>query len=473
VTRTEQILRWLRVALHVGFAALLLVGLLRALVPPAPGGGGTQAPPGVVLPLVMLLAGAYLAGTVLEKRRAQGAPFDPARYALPWLGAVCALWLVLVAVSGEFAWVVFPLFFLQLRLLPRWWGIAAVGATAVAVTVALWWHGGRGELGPALVLGPFFGAAFAVVTAVAYRALYAEAEGQRAAADELRRTRAELAESQHRAGVLAERERLARDIHDTLAQGFSSIVIVGRSAAKALDEGDAAAARERLGIVQTTAADSLAEARAFVRGLAPPALEQGVPAVPDRRGGAPTRDEGAPTPDGGAATRDESAAEPRLPAALRQLCARTASASTARGVGLTCRFETDGEPRALPEAAEEALLRAAQVSLANVWQHARARTAVVSLAYLDGEVTLDVFDDGDGFDPAALPDGPRPDGTGFGLRGLRDRIEAVGGTLVVESAPGEGTAPGEGPASLDGTAPRAGTVVAVRLPLPGGREGAT
>lgn len=431
-TRTEQILRSLRVALHVGFAALLLVGTVRSLLPLAAREAGqpAEAPVGVVLPLAALLALVYLAGTVLEKRHFQGAALDPARYALPWLGVVCALWLVLVAVSGEFAWVAFALFFLQLHLLPRWWGVGAVVVTAAIVVLGLGWHGGG--LSPAMVLGPLFGAAFAVVTAFAYRALYAEAEAQRAAADELRRTRARLAESQHRAGVLAERERLAREIHDTLAQGLSSIVLMGRSSAKAMDDGDQPAARERLGIVQATAAESLAEARAFVRGLASPAL--------------------APSGAGRGQEQQGDEAPAALPDALRRLCEKTAGESAARGTGLACRFEADGAPRILPGAVEEALLRAAQASLANVWAHARASTAVVSLTYLEGEVTLDVFDDGAGFDPSTVPEAPRPDGTGFGLRGLRDRIEELGGTLTLESAPGEGT------------------VVAARLPAGTGEE---
>jgi signal transduction histidine kinase len=434
--RTEQVLRWLRVALHVGFAALLLVATVRSLLPVAAAEAGVpaEAPAGVVLPLAVLLALVYLAGTVLEKRHFQGAAPDPARYSLPWLGVVCGLWLALVAASGEFAWVAFALFFLQLHLLPRWWGAGAVAVTAALVVLGLGWH--AGGLSPAMVLGPLFGAAFAVVTAFAYRALYAEAEAQRAAADELRRTRAELAESQHRAGVLAERERLAREIHDTLAQGFSSVVLMGRSAAAALDDGDTGAARERLGIVQATAAESLTEARAFVRGLGSPALR------PERAGGAPGELPGGAPPT----------ASP-LADALRRLCEKTAAESAARGTGLTCRFEADGAPRPLAAPAEEALLRAAQTSLANVWAHARAATAVVSLAYLDGEVTLDVFDDGVGFDPATLPQELRPDGTGYGLRGLRRRVEEVGGALTLESAPGEGT------------------VVAVRLPAgPHGEE---
>jgi signal transduction histidine kinase len=266
----------------------------------------------------------------------------------------------------------------------------------------------------AMVLGPVFGAAFAVVTGLAYRALYAEAENQRRAADELRRTRAELARSQHDAGVLAERERLAREIHDTLAQGFSSIVLMGRSAAKALDAGDQDTVRSRLRTVQETAAANLDEARSFVRGLRPPALEQS-----------------------------------GLVEALRRLCAKTEAEAAARGTSLRCRFELEGSPGGLPNAYQATLLRAAQSSLANVWAHAKARTAVVTLSFLDAEVTMDVFDDGVGFDPATvLPAAAaRGDGHGVGIQGLRERVSALGGSLDVESAPGEGT------------------VVAIRLPL--------
>jgi len=117
---------------------------------------------------------------------------------------------------------------------------------------------------------------------------------------------------------------------------------------------------------------------------------------------------------------------------------------------LRCRFELDGTAVELPNAYQATLLRAAQSSLANVWAHARARTAVVTLSFLDAEVTMDIYDDGVGFDPAiVLPAAAaRGDGSGVGLSSLRERLSALGGSLDVESAPGEGT------------------VVAIRLPLP-------
>jgi signal transduction histidine kinase len=410
------ILRLLRISLHVGFAVLLLVAMARVLM------SGPELSGWFTLVLAVVLAAVYLVGTVLEKRHSTDANrFDPRRYAPWWLGAVSALWLVLIWSSADFVWLAFPLFFLQLHVLRRRVALPVIAVSTVLVVVALWFHN-RGAAGPALelsmVLGPVFGAAFAVITGLAYRALYLEAENQRLAAEELRRTRGELARSQHDAGTLTERARLAREIHDTLAQGFSSIVLMGRSAEKALDDGDTATARERLRTVQETASANLAEARNFVRGLQSPALEQ-----------------------------------MSLAGSLRRLCEKTEAEAAARGAGLRCRFDLEGTPVELPNPYSTTLLRAAQASLANVWVHAKASTAVVTLSFLGAEVAMDVYDDGVGFRPEAAgsgvgPDKPQPqDGSGYGLRSLRERVAALAGTLDIESAPGEGT------------------VVAIRLPL--------
>ncbi|WP_309969056.1 sensor histidine kinase [Arthrobacter oryzae] len=408
-----MILRLLRVSLHVGFAGLLLVAMARVLM------SGPAAAGWPILALSLLLAAVYLIGTLLEKRHSTDTKrFDPGPYAGWWLGAVSVMWLVLIWASADFVWLAFPLFFLQLHVLPRRAALPVIALCTVLVVVALAFHN-RGPAGAGLevpmVLGPVFGAAFAVVTGLAYRALYLEAESQRRAAAELRRTRGELARSQHDAGTLTERARLAREIHDTLAQGFSSIVLMGRSAEKALDDGDSATARERLRTVQETASANLAEARNFVRGLQSPALEQ-----------------------------------MSLAGSLRRLCEKTEAEAAARGAGLHCRFDLEGDPVELSNPYSTTLLRAAQASLANVWVHAKASTAVVTLSFMGTEVALDIYDDGVGFRPdaAAAGDNPqRKDGSGYGLRSLRERVAALAGTLAVESGPGEGT------------------VVAIRLPL--------
>ncbi|QCB96065.1 sensor histidine kinase [Arthrobacter sp. PAMC25564] len=408
-TGAAGILRVLRVSLHVGFAVLLLVAVVRL-----PGAGIHGNGP-LTLATAMILAAVYVAGTVLEKRHAQDpSRFDPAPFAACWLAAACLLWLLLIWSSADFVWLAFPLFFLQLHVLPRRLALPAIVLSTVLVIVALWFHN-RGTADAALqlpmVLGPAFGAAFAVVTGLAYRALYREAEHQRRAAEELRRTRAELARSQHDAGTLAERARLAREIHDTLAQGLSSIVLMGRSAEKALDDGDTVTARDRLRTVQETASANLAEARNFVRGLQSPALE-----------------------------------ESSLVNSLRRLCERTETEAAAHGTGLRCRFDLEGTPLELPNPYRTTLLRAAQASLANVWVHAKASTAVVTLSFLGSEVAMDIYDDGVGFDPAGVAR-RRPGGSGYGLKSLRERVAALAGRMDIESAPGEGT------------------VVAIRLPL--------
>lgn len=420
-TGTATILRVLRISLHVGFAALLLVAVVRLLA----GTAGSPSPVAVIagLGLSAALALVYLVGTILEKRHAGNASrFDPTPYSGWWLAAVMVLWLLLLLVSSDFAWVAFPLFFLQLHVLPRRLALPAIVVSTALLIGALWFHS-RGAaddgLELAMVLGPMFGAGFAVVTGLAYRALFLEAENQRVVADDLRRTRAELAKTQHDAGVLAERERLAREIHDTLAQGFSSIVLMGRSAGKALDEGDVKAANERLRIVQDTASANLAEARSFVRDLRPPALE-----------------------------------ESNLVDTLRRLCEKTETEAAARGTALRCRFELVGTPLDLPNTYQTTLLRAAQASLANVWAHARASAVVVTLSFLGSEVTLDIFDDGVGFEPSKAAGNARGDGTGVGLQGLRERLATLEGSLDIESAPGEGT------------------VVALRVPLPAGNGAA-
>jgi signal transduction histidine kinase len=203
-----------------------------------------------------------------------------------------------------------------------------------------------------------------------------------------------LAAAEHSAGVLAERERLAREIHDTLAQGLSSIQLLLRAAERALPDRPDTAGRhvER---ARSEAQHNLAEARRFVHALSPPDLERG-----------------------------------SLPAALERLCANQS--------GPAVRFHVEGEPVAMPMPHEVALLRIAQSALANTVQHANATRAELTLSYMDTRVALDAVDDGVGFDPATLPAGG-VDG-GFGLGAMRARARSLGGTLSVESAPGKGTA---------------------------------
>lgn len=208
--------------------------------------------------------------------------------------------------------------------------------------------------------------------------------------EQLEATRAELAAAHHEAGVQAERHRLAGEIHDTLAQGFTSIVTLLQAAQASL--GDASPARRHLDLALVTARENLAEARTLVTTLTPAPLEAGT---------------------------------------LGDSVHRVTGATGAQA-GIVARAEVTGTPRRLPTGTEVVLLRVCQEALANVRQHAAAHQVRVRLCYGGGSVRLTVTDDGKGFDPAGQ------DG-GYGLTGMAGRVGLVGGTVEVTSAPGAGT----------------------------------
>lgn len=210
--------------------------------------------------------------------------------------------------------------------------------------------------------------------------------------EELAATRAELAEVSREAGVLAERERLAREIHDTLAQGFTSVLLLLEAAKAGTCERDQAA-RGHLDQARRTAMDNLAEARALVAALPPPQLRDA--SLPDALGGLIQRFE----------------AETALDAA----------------------FTVTGTPRRLTPNEEVVLLRVTQEALANIRKHASGAGRLEGvLAYGTADVTLRISDNGQGFDPGDA-------GTGFGIGGMRDRVTEVGGILTIGPARPSGT----------------------------------
>ncbi|RQX33133.1 two-component sensor histidine kinase, partial [Micromonospora chalcea] len=205
LTPTTRALAW---CLHLLIIGLLVLAAGRAVADDRPHAGSIVA--------VAVACGlAYAVGPLLPRIRRSR------RAAAWWLAAVGAVWLVLLGLSPDAIWVAFPLYFLQLHLLPRRAGLAAVIVTAVAAVAGFGAH--TGSFTPATVIGPALGAAVAVGVVWGYQALYRESEQRRQLIEELTATRADLARAEHTAGVLAERERLAREIHDTLAQGLSSI----------------------------------------------------------------------------------------------------------------------------------------------------------------------------------------------------------------------------------------------------------
>jgi signal transduction histidine kinase len=201
---------------------------------------------------------------------------------------------------------------------------------------------------------------------------------------------AQLLAQAREAGVLDERQRMAREIHDTLAQGLTGIITQVQAAQRIWDSPDQARAHvdRALGLAR----DSLAEARRSVQALRPRELE------------------GA-----------------RLPDALGDLGRRWAD-----GSGVDFNVEVTGDRVPLSPAIEVALFRVAQEALTNVAKHADASRVGLTLSYLGDVVLLDVRDDGCGMRTG--------NGRGFGLNSMTQRIRSVGGTVEIESMPGEGTA---------------------------------
>jgi signal transduction histidine kinase len=211
---------------------------------------------------------------------------------------------------------------------------------------------------------------------------------------------AQLLAQAREAGVLDERRRLAREIHDTLAQGLTGIIAQLQAAEQMHDV--PAEWRRPFDAVKGLARESLAEARRSVDALRPEPLETA-----------------------------------RLSDALADVAGRWSKLQ-----GLAVRVTTTGTARPVAPEAEAALLRTAQEALANVAKHARASKVGLTLSYLEDEVALDVRDDGRGFDPADLAAGasrPAAPGGGFGLTAMRQRVEELSGSLRIESEPGAGT----------------------------------
>jgi signal transduction histidine kinase len=192
-------------------------------------------------------------------------------------------------------------------------------------------------------------------------------------------------------GALAERERLSREIHDTLAQGFTSLLMLTQAVESEFDR-DPEAARRHLRLMGRTARENLAEARALVTGGSPAYLDEG-----------------------------------SLEEALRRLTARHVEQT-----GAPADVRLRGEPRRLPPAVEVVALRTCQEALTNVRRHAGASAPVtVHLEYGPGELSVRVRDQGCGFDTRAA--------VGYGLPGIRARAAEIGGAATVDSTPGRGT----------------------------------
>ncbi|PNI08430.1 two-component sensor histidine kinase [Arthrobacter sp. AFG7.2] len=357
-------------AVHLGFAVLLVASLVRYVMRHSPADN---------LVILGLAAGACLLYAVVAVLARQGRP------GAPWMFALVALWAVLVIAAPSFAWCSFALFFLSRAALAGTAAYAAAGITAAATAAGLFRMSNGTDL--AMLLGPL--AVGAMLTLI-YDQIQHDAEEQRRLHAEVSLAQGQLAASERRAGTIEERERVSREIHDTVTQGLASSLLLLEAAGRSWPSDSA---HTDLGRASALLRGSLSETRALVHELASPGLEN------------------CPLPDA-------------LLLAARQYVPEA-------------RLLVTGQPRPVPADVRHALLRVVQSAASNIRLHASADAVTVTFGFLPEAVTLDIYDDGGGFDPAAAA-APSSVG-GYGLRAMRQRVEQLGGTFSVQSAPGEGT----------------------------------
>ena len=317
-----------------------------------------------------------------------------------WMLGATAVWVADMTVSPVAVYWVFVLFFVALRAFGNWVGYAWVVA-CLAISIAMQIPAGL-TLGG--IMGPALSAVVVVAIAYAFDTITRVSRERQQLIDELLATRDRLADTERAAGVAQERERLAHELHDTVAQNLSSIQMLLHSAeqdvrASGLPEGVAQVPLRKMETARRAASNNLAETRAMIAALAPAPLTE---------------------------------------SSLRDALARVAGDFGEAG-GLDIGVEVDGEAVPLPMRVEAGLLRIAQGAVSNVVNHAEASAARITLTYAPEEVRLDVVDNGRGFDVDAQ--GLKPSGLGhLGLDAMRSRAAELGGKLEIESAPGGPTA---------------------------------
>jgi signal transduction histidine kinase len=348
-----------------------------------------------------------------------------------FIAGLIAITAVLVVRDPWFGFFVVTGYGYSIRLMPWPRMLPCVGAFTVLAATAQTWSVNKGT--------PAGLAAYLAVIAINLLSVCGIVwflHGVEKAHDQRKRALDELSEANHKleatlaenaglheqlltqareAGILDERQRMAQEIHDTLAQGLAGIITQLQAAEQASE--DPAGWRRHVQAATGLARESLTDARRSVDALRPEPLETA-----------------------------------RLSEALAAVAERWSALH-----GIAVQVTTTGTVRPMRPEAELALLRTAQEALANVAKHAHATRVVLTLSFMEDEVALDVRDDGAGFDPARLdvraagngrseralaaPHArPGAGGGGFGLVAMRQRIEGVSGTLQVESEPGAGTA---------------------------------
>lgn len=324
-------------------------------------------------------------------RRVVAADVDPP----PWRGRALMLGMVALLVVGvafqsaaSFAlFAVCPLAFMSLCLREAIIVVLPVNLLPVLAALA---QGGVKAMLVQFFPGTLLTVTFAVLLGTWITRIVAQSQERAELIRKLEESQEQVGRLSREAGVAAERARLAAEIHDTLAQGFTSLVTLVQAAESELDA-DPEKARKHLTLAARTARENLTEARALVAGLTPTALGTG-----------------------------------SLDQAVRRQLERFAEENP-----IAVTYRVDGDSGTLSTVHEVVLLRMVQESLTNVRKHSGASEVAITLRAGEARASMTVRDNGVGFDLAEPA-------CGFGLAGMRNRAEQVGGRLTVHSG-GTGT----------------------------------
>ncbi|MCP4417019.1 MAG: sensor histidine kinase [Chloroflexi bacterium] len=345
---------------------------------------------GLILCLLLILT--HL-GFLWVTRRNNGGR-APLAISLSYMSFSIIVWFFLVQIDTIYYLILFGLFSQLYIVMPL--RFAAVGSIIIVTLMAYnETIGSGGNFSWMMLFIYLLMGVGSVLLGAWIHAIIERSEERRGLLDQLQATQAELAEAEREAGILAERQRLAHEIHDTLAQGFISIIMHLETAEQALPNAKSKLAKQ-IRRAKETARTNLQQARRVVADLRPEMLEN-----------------------------------QSLPAAIARTVQRW---SHNHDTSVT--VQTTGTPLPLHPDVDVTLLRATQEALANIHKHAQANNVTVTLSYMDDLVLLDVQDDGVGLNGGAQPS---PFGGGFGLEAMRERAAMFGGELMLESAPDEGT----------------------------------
>jgi signal transduction histidine kinase len=372
---------------HAAFYGLLVIATVSAVV-----GGGLDGRHRLALSGLALVLGVWYLLLALPRPLGDEGLVP----SVIFLGGFIGLWYGLVSLHPAFylmLFIAYPLIFSRLRL--SYAIVVALLLNALTVLHEVLDSGKSLRQDWSPLGGGLLSAILGIGFAVWITRIIDQSAERRRLIEQLQATRQELAVAEREAGRLAERGRLSREIHDTVAQGLISIVLLLEATEDALPAGSSKA-RRHLEQALRTARENLGEARHLVWELRP-----------------------------------ESLATAPLGEALRRLAQRLGEET-----GISATATVTGRPGKLPADTEVALLRIAQEALANVRKHSGASRVALTLSYMEDETVLDVRDDGAGFDPdnaCASAAG------GYGLRVMNERVRELGGQLAVETSPGKGT----------------------------------